>query len=150
MLVEITKLRINYEVRFPYDTPFQNYLKKLPKDQLATKMDLVKQEDGSDKEDWYRVVNDAGLSKVIDYIKTNDLKFRFTNLEKEEIEKIKNDYLERKKRSEDSITNRSKDLDVSGIDFSFMKIQPFIYQKQDVVFFEGTGGKAILGSQPGV
>lgn len=150
MLVTITKLRTNYQVRFPYDVAMQAFIKTIPKDQCETKMDLVQQPDGNNFEDWYRIVNLAGLSKMIDYIKTNNLKFKFTNLEQDEIEKIKNEYLERKQRSEVALINKSKDLDISKMDFSFMKIQPFVYQKQGVMFADGAFGKLIIGDQPGL
>ena len=150
MCVEITKVRTNYQIRFPYDKNLQEYIKSLPKDQQQTKMSSFKDENGVQREDWYRLVNDAALAKIIDYIKNNNLKFKFINLTAEEIEKIKNDYLERKTRTEVSVLNKAKDLDVSNLDFSFMKMQPYDYQKQAVLFFEGAGGKAILGDSPGV
>lgn len=149
-MVEIKKLRTNYELRFPFNVPLQNFIKSLPKDQQTTKVDVVKLDDGSTKEDWYRVVNNAALSKIIDYIKTNNLKFKFNNLSSEEIEVIKNEYLERKKRSEEAPLKKDLNLNVDDMDFSFMKIQPYNYQKQAVAFFEATSGVALLGDSPGV
>jgi len=149
-MVEIKKLRTNFQLRFPFNEDLQSFIKTLPNDQQTTKVDVLQNPNGTTREDWYRVVNDAALSKIIDYIKKNNLKFKFTNLSNEDVEKLKNEYIERNKRTELAPLNKKLDLDVSDMDFSFMKMQPYPYQKQAVKFFDVAGGISILGDQPGV
>ena len=149
MSVEIKKLRANYEVRFPYNSGLIALIKSLPADQKQTKMDSIQKEDGTIFKDWFHVVNIAGLNKIIDYIKANQLHFKFLNLTPEEIGKFKNDYLERQKHGNDILQLKTKELDVSNFEMPHLKIEPYIYQKQAVLFFEKAGGKCILGDQPG-
>jgi len=150
MSVEIKKLRTNFEVRFQFNKALAEFIKNLPKDQQQTKMDFAKRDDGTTFEDWYRVVNEAALSKIIDFIKANNLRFKFTNMEPEEIEKLKNEFTNRQTRGEAALKARAKDLDVSKFEVPNMVIQPYDYQKQAVMFFEKSGGNCLLGDQPGV
>jgi len=150
MSVDIKKLRTNFEVRYPFNKALNEFIKLLPKDQQQTKVDYIKKEDGSTFEDWYRVVNEAGLSKIIDFIKSNNMKFKFTNMEIEDIEKLKNEFNQRQIRGAEALKARAKDLDVSNFVIPNMTIQPYDYQKQAVLFFEKADGKCLLGDQPGV
>jgi len=150
MSVEIKKLRTNFEVRFQFNKALAEFIKNLPKDQQQTKMDFAKRDDGTTFEDWYRVVNEAALSKIIDFIKANNLRFKFTNMEPEDIEKLKKEFTNRQTRGEEALKARAKDLDVSKFEVPNMVIQPYDYQKQAVMFFEKSGGNCLLGDQPGV
>jgi len=150
MSVEIKKLRTNFEVRFQFNKALAEFIKNLPKDQQQTKMDFAKRDDGTTFEDWYRVVNEAALSKIIDFIKANNLRFKFTNMEPEDIEKLKKEFTNRQTRGEAALKARAKDLDVSKFEVPNMVIQPYDYQKQAVMFFEKSGGNCLLGDQPGV
>lgn len=157
MSVEIKKLRTNFEVRFNFIRPYfhfnkslSEFIKSLPKDQQQTKMDSIRKEDGTIFQDWYRVVNEAALAKIIDFIKSNNLRFKFTNMEVEDVEKLKKEFTKRQTRGEEALKAKAKDLDVSGLVIPNMVIQPYEYQKQAVVFFEKADGKCILGDQPGV
>ena len=150
MSVEIKKLRTNFEVRFNFNKPLSEFIKSLPKDQQQTKMDSVKKDDGTIFQDWYRLVNEAGLSKIIDFIKANNLRFKFTNMEPQDIEKLSNEFEIRQKRGEEALKARAKDLDISNFEIPNMLIQPYDYQKQAVLFFEKAGGNCLLGDQPGV
>jgi len=150
MSIEIKKLRTNFEIRFQFNKALAEFIKNLPKDQQQTKMDFARRDDGSTFEDWYRVVNEAALSKIIDFIKANNLRFKFTNMEPEDIEKLKNEFANRQTRGEEALKARAKDLDVSGFEVPNMVIQPYDYQKQAVMFFEKSGGSCLLGDQPGV
>jgi SWI/SNF-related matrix-associated actin-dependent regulator 1 of chromatin subfamily A len=147
--VEIKKLRTNFELRYSFNKALTEYIKGLPRDQQQTKMDVVKK-DGSTFEDWYRVVNEAALAKIIDFIKANNLRFKFTNVTDEDVEKLKAEFQQRLLRGEEALKARAKDLDVTGFELENMKVQPYVYQKQAAVFFEKAGGKAILGDSPGV
>lgn len=148
--VEIKKLRTNFELRYSFNKALTEYIKGLPRDQQQTKMDVVKKDDGSTFEDWYRVVNEAALAKIIDFIKANNLRFKFTNVTDEDVEKLKAEFQQRLLRGEEALKARAKDLDVTGFELENMKVQPYVYQKQAAVFFEKAGGKAILGDSPGV
>jgi len=150
MSIEIKKLRTNFEIRFQYQKALAEFIKNLPKDQQQTKMESIKREDGTIFQDWYRVVNEAALAKIIDFIKSNNLKFKFTNMEAEDVEKLKKEFSQRQQRVEEALKARSKDLDVSNMTVPNMVIQPYEYQKQAVMFFEKSGGSCILGDQPGV
>lgn len=150
MSIEIKKLRTNFEIRFQFNKALAEFIKNLPKDQQQTKMDFARRDDGSTFEDWYRVVNEAALSKIIDFIKANNLRFKFTNMEPEDIEKLKKEFTNRQTRGEEALKARAKDLDVSGFEVPNMVIQPYDYQKQAVMFFEKSGGSCLLGDQPGV
>jgi SWI/SNF-related matrix-associated actin-dependent regulator 1 of chromatin subfamily A len=150
MSVEIKKLRTNFEVRFQFNKGLNEYIKSLPKDQQQTKMDSIRKDDGTVFQDWYRVVNEAGLSKIIDFIKANNIKFKFTNMELEDIEKLKQEFVQRQTRGEEALKARAKDLDVSDFKIPNMVIQPYDYQKQAVMFFEKADGRCLLGDQPGV
>lgn len=149
-IIEITKLRTNFELRYSFNKSLTEFIKNLPRDQQQTKMEIVRRDDGSTFEDWYRVVNEAALARIIDFIKSNNLRFRFTNLSLEEIEKLKTEFQQRLTRGEEALKARAKDLDVSDLEIPNMKVQPYDYQKQAAVFFEKADGKAILGDSPGV
>ena len=150
MSIEIKKLKTNFEVRFQYNKALSEFIKSLPREHQQTKMNSVQREDGTIFEDWYRLVNEAGLAKIIDFIKSNNLRFRFTNMEAEDVEKLKKEFAQRQQRGEEALKARAKNLDVSNFKIEEMKIQPYDYQKQAVIFFEKAEGKCILGDQPGV
>jgi SWI/SNF-related matrix-associated actin-dependent regulator 1 of chromatin subfamily A len=112
-------------------------------------MDMIKNEDGSAKEDWYRVMNESGLIKTLKFMADNKVEFSFENLSEEELVYLRGKYKETLKKFENTIALKADGIDVSGLDFSFMKIQPYGYQKQAVVFGESSGN-FILGDEPGV
>lgn len=148
-MVEIKKLRSNFEVRFNYNDRLFNFLKTLPKEQCLTKMNPIVMPDGQTKQDWYRLVNEAGMSKIINFCNNNNIQLSFSNINPDEkkqlIEKLSEDF----KKKVDAIKLKNQEINVEGIDYSFMKIDPFVYQKQAVSFFETCKGNAILGDQPG-
>ena len=134
-VVKIKKLRLNYEVRFSYDENLINFLKTLPKDHHQTKLDVLNYE-GAVIQDWYHLLNESGIYKLIKYLDQINKKYEFDNLKEEEIQIL----LNKKETKETSIENalklKGEDIDVEGIDFSFMKKPPYDYQKQAVLFFE--------------
>lgn len=149
-MVEITKLRKNYRLRYDYLANLNKFIKELPKDQYQVKMDLIQLPNGSTKEDWYRLVSEGSIGSVISFIKNNKIKFKFTNLTQEEINVLKNAYLENQKKTNDVLMLKAEGFDVDSYDTSFLKIKPYKYQKQAIVFFEKANGISILGDQPGV
>ena len=60
--------------------------------------------------------------------------FNFTNLSDEEVEGLKSEFLLRQQRLVESLYLKSKNIKVSHVDFSFMKIEPYKYQKQAAIF----------------
>ena len=148
--VEITKLRTNYKLRYNYLKKLSDFIKSLPKDHYQIKVDPVQYPDGTVQEDWYRLVTEGSIGKVISFIKDNNIPFKFTNLTKEEVEELRSKFLDRQKSLTKLLKMKVENIDVTGVDFSFMKQQPYIYQKQAVVFFDSANGNAILGDQPGV
>ncbi len=156
MSIEIKKLRTNFEVRFNFIKPYfhfnkslSEFIKSLPKDQQQTKMDSVRKEDGTIFNDWYRVVNEAALAKIIDFIKSNNLKFKFTNMEPEDVEKLKKEFELRLKTKKEALQAKYETIDTSVIDWGFMKIEPYEYQKQAAIFCDKSRGLAIIGDEPG-
>lgn len=147
-MVSIKKLRSNYELRFQFDSRLHGFIKSLPKDQQQTKMDAIRNEDGTTTEDWYRLMNESGLIKTIKFMADNNYKFDFENLDEQERADLRKRYKETIKKFQDTTTMKEGGIDISGMDFSFMKIQPYDYQKQAVAFFE-SAGSCILGDEPG-
>jgi len=79
-MVEIKKLRSNFEIRFKYNELLFNFLKSIPKEQCQTKMNSILLPDNRTKEDWYRLANEAGLAKVISFCRDQAIKFHFENI----------------------------------------------------------------------
>lgn len=149
-MVEIKKLRSNYEIRFKYNDLLFNFIKNIPREQCQTKMNSILMPDNRIKEDWYRLANEAGLSKIVTFCRDNAIKFKFENISDSESAVLIDKLLEHNQQAKEAIQLKENGIDVSGVDYSFMKIEPYEYQKQAVAFFETTNGNAILGDQPGV
>jgi SNF2 family DNA or RNA helicase len=148
--VIITKLKSNYKLEYNYRKSLSDFIKSFPEDQRQIKMDFMQRPDGSGYESWYRVVSEGYIGKVIGFIKDNGIPFKFTNLTNEEVEELRMKFIKRQESLMKSLSMKSENIDVSGIDFSFMKIEPYEYQKQAAVFFDTCNGRALLGDQPGV
>jgi len=149
-MVEIEKLRTNYKLRFGYNKRLIDYIKSLPKDHQQTKVDRIQKEDGTTVEDWYRIVSDVVIGKILSFLKDNGITFKFINLTTEESQQLSVSFQQRKKEVENILKLKAESINVDGVDFSFMKKPPYKYQKQAVIFFENCGGKAMLGDEPGV
>lgn len=149
-MVSIKKLRSNFELRFRYNDKLFNFLKTIPKEQCQTKMNSIMLPNNTIKEDWYRLVNEAGLAKIISFCRDQGIKFHFDNITSQESADLVDRLLEHNQQAKEAIQLKQTGIDVSGVDYSFMKIEPYEYQKQAVAFFETTNGNAILGDQPGV
>lgn len=148
-MVTIKKLRSNYEVRNSFNQNLIDFLKSIPKEQCQAKVNPLVMPDGSVKQDWFRLCNEAGLSKILTWCKETGTKFSFDNISEEESKSIISKLSENFKKKVEAIKLKNEGIDVDGEDYSFMKIDPFIYQKQAVKFFETCSGNAILGDQPG-
>lgn len=148
--VIITKLKSNYKIKYNYRKKLSDFIKGFPEEQRQVKVDRIQNPDESSYEDWYRLVSKNYIGKVISFIKDNGIPFSFTNLSDEEVEELKVEFTERQQRLVESLYLKSKNIKTSHVDFSFMKIEPYEYQKQAAIFFDACGGRALLGDQPGV
>lgn len=149
LLITIKLIRTNFQIRFGYIPHLSDHIKTLPKDQIQTKME-ARTHDGKHFEDWFRVCNIAGLCKVILYCNKNNIPHQFENIKEDHQQKIEQ-WVKNKELLEQKVKDfRENGVDVSNIDYSFMKIQPYVYQKEGAYFLELTNGNAIIGDQPGV
>jgi len=83
-MVEIKRLRSNFEIRFKYNDVLFNYIKSIPKEQCQTKMNSIMLPNNTIKEDWYRLANEAGLSKIISFCRDQGIKLHFENISDQE------------------------------------------------------------------
>lgn len=148
--VIITKLRSNYKIEYNYRKNLSDFIKSFPDDQRSIKVDYIQNPDGTGYESWYRVVSESYIGKVIGFIKDNGIPFKFTNLSKEEVEELRLSFVKRQESLIKALSLKSENIDTSKVDFSFMKIEPYEYQKQAAIFFDTCNGRALLGDQPGV
>lgn len=148
--VTITKLRSNYKVEYNYRKNLSDFIKAFPDDQRQVKVDYIQNPDGTGYESWHRIVSESYIGKVIGFIKDNGIPFKFTNLSKEEVEELRLAFVKRQESLLKALSLKSQNIDTSKVDFSFMKIEPYEYQKQAAIFFDTCNGKSLLGDQPGV
>lgn len=149
LLITIKLIRTNFQIRFGYIPHLSDHIKTLPKDQIQTKME-ARTHDGKHFEDWFRVCNIAGLCKVILYCNKNNIPHQFENIKEDHQQKIEQ-WVRNKELLDQKIKDfRENGVDVSNIDYSFMKIQPYVYQKEAVQFLESVNGNAIIGDAPGI
>lgn len=149
-MVNIKKLQINYEVRYEYSPLLNSFINSFPSEHRKVRVDNVVMPDGSTKEDWVRIIRDIQIGNLIVFLIDNGIEFRLDNLTTVELKEIKREYLERQERIKRALKLKEESLDVSNEDFSFMKLQPYEYQKKAVKFFENNNGISILGDAPGV
>lgn len=148
--VKIRKLKTNFELRYDYLPILNAYIKTLPKEHRSVRVDNVLSPDGGTKDEWVRIIREVQMGNIICFLVDNSIPFTFENLLPEELNVLRKDYLDRQKRIEDSLKLKKSSLVFEDMDFSFMKLQPYDYQKQAVKFFEINNGNAILGDEPGV
>jgi SNF2 family DNA or RNA helicase len=148
--VRIRKLRTNYELRYDYLKVLTTYIKTLPKEHRGYKVENIIGLDGQPKDQWVRIIREVQMGNIISFLVDNSIPFVFENLLPQELDVLRKEYLERQKRMAEAIKLKESALTFDDMDFSFMNIEPYDYQKQAVKFFEINDGKAILGDQPGV
>lgn len=149
VVVKIRKLRVNYELRYDYLKVLSEYIKRLPKEHRKIRKDRILTPQG-EVDDWVRTISDVKIGEIVNFMIDNKIKFIFENIPKEELDRLRNEYIERQRKIAEVLRLKSEQLDIEGEDYSFMKIQPYDYQKKAVKFFELNDGNAILGDQPGV
>lgn len=148
--VNVRKLRANYELRFDFNKMITEYIKSLPKEHRGVRVDRVIDIDGHEKDEWVRLIREVEMGKMISFFVDNNIKFVFQNVPEEDIEKLRVEYVERQKRLAAVLRLKAEQIEVDDTPLTFMKKQPYAYQKQAVKFFEINNGIAILGDQPGV
>lgn len=148
--VKLRKLRTNYELRFDYLPILTTYIKTLPKEHRSIRIDNILDVNGGTKDEWVRIIREVQIGNILSFMVDNSIPFVFENLLPEELNALRVEYIERQKRVAEALKAKEEVLTFDDMDFSFMKIQPYDYQKQAVKFFEINQGKAILGDQPGV
>ena len=148
--VNIRKLKTNYELRFDFNKMLSEYIKSLPKEHRSTRKDSVINADGVEKDEWVRTVREYAMGNVINFMVDNGIPFTFQNVPEDDINKLRQEYVERQSRLAEILRLKAEQLNVDNEDYSFLKQPPYNYQKQAVKFFEINEGKAILGDQPGV
>jgi len=149
-IVRIRKLRVNYELRYDYLKVLTEYIKTFPKEHRKVRVDNIVTPEGQRKDEWVRIIAEVQMGKIISFLLDNSIKFIFENVPADAIEKLRVDYIKRLKRINEALRLKAEKLDVSIEDYSFMKIQPYDYQKKAIKFFEINKGLAILGDEPGV
>lgn len=149
-LVNIRKLKTNYELRYDYNKMLTEYIKTLPKEHRSVRVDSVIDVDGKEKSEWVRLVREVAMGQIISFLLDNSMTFVFQNVPEEDIAKLRLEYLDRQKRLASILRLKAEKIVVDEAPFSFMKKQPYNYQKQAVKFFEINNGISILGDQPGV
>lgn len=150
VLVNIRKLKTNYELRYDYCKVLTEYVKTLPKEHRGVRVDHIISIDGKEKDEWVRLVREVAMGQIISFLLDNNIQFFFDNVAEEDVAKLRLEYLDRQKRLAQLLKLKAEQLVVSDEPLVFMKKQPYNYQKQAVQFFEISNGKAILGDQPGV
>lgn len=149
-VVKIRKLKVNFELRYDYLKVLTEYIKRLPKEHRSFRKDSVMGMDGFPKDEWIRIISEAKMGEILAFLIDNKIRFAFENITPDVLERLRNEYLERQRKIAEVLKLKAEQLDVSGEDYSFMKIQPYEYQKKAIKFFEINEGVSILGDQPGV
>ena len=149
-VVRIRKLKVNFELRYDYLKILTEYIKRLPKEHRSFRKDSVIGMDGFPKDEWVRIISEARMGEILAFLIDNKIRFVFENITTDVLERLRNEYLERQRKIAEVLRLKAELLDVSGEDYSFMKIQPYEYQKKAIKFFEINEGISILGDQPGV
>jgi SWI/SNF-related matrix-associated actin-dependent regulator 1 of chromatin subfamily A len=148
--VNIRKLKANYELRYDFNKMLSEFIKSLPKEHRTTRKDSVINADGVAKDEWVRSIREYAMGNVVNFMVDNGIPFTFQNVPEDDINKLRQEYLDRQKRLSEILRLKAEQLSVEDDDYSFLKQKPYNYQKQAVKFFEINDGKAILGDQPGV
>jgi len=149
-IVKIRKLRVNFELRYNYSKMLTEYIKRLPKEHRAVRKDSVIGMDGLPKDEYVRTISEVKMGEILSFLIDNKIRFVFENITPDALERLRNEYLARQRKIAEILRLKAEQLDVSGEDYSFMKIEPYEYQKKAIKFFEINEGVSILGDQPGV
>ncbi len=149
-MVSVKKLKANYEVRYGYSLLLNAFIKTFPQEHRKVRVDNIVEPDGSTREDWVRIIRDVQIGNLLVFLIDNGIEFKLENITQAELSDIKKEYHARQERIKQALKLKEESLDVSGEDYSFMKMPPYDYQKRAVKFFDINNGIAILGDSMGV
>ena len=128
--VKIRKLVVNFELRYDYLKVLTEYIKRLPKEHRKVRKDSVIGMDGLPKDEWVRSISEARIGEIIAFLIDNKIRFAFENITSDVIDRLRSEYLGRQKKIAEVLKLKAEQLDITGEDYSFMKIQPYEYQKK--------------------
>ncbi len=151
-VIKIKKLSggINFRVSYGYMPKLTEFIKNhIPREHWKVHIEST-MINGKPKDIWSRDIRDFSIGKVLSFLLDNNMMFQFINMTGDDVKKLQDEYKARQVRLRSILKAKVEGIDVSDMDFSFMKIQPYNYQKQGVKFFEMNEGIALLGDQPGV
>lgn len=149
-VVNIRKLRTNYELRYGFHKMLNEFIKTIPKEHRGFRVDNIIDAAGNSKDEWVKLIRDIAMGQVISFLLDNGLPFVFENVPEDDVNRLRFEFMERRRRMGEVLRLKAEQLVVSDEPLVYMKKQPYKYQKQAVQFFEICEGKAILGDQPGV
>jgi len=149
--VYIQKKVKNFEIRFDYDKRLLAYLKSFPKGHMTTRVDKI-YKNGSEVDDWIRVVKPVQIGNLISFLRDNGYEFQLQNVMKEEVAELVNAYKSRQRRIANILKERVDGFDIENETYDFLNEgwELYKYQKQGLRFLELNKGRAIIGDQPGV
>lgn len=150
IIVSIRKLRVNFELRYDFLKILSEYIKRLPKEHRSIRKDSVIDINGNPKDEWVRTISEGRIGEIISFLIDNKIQFVFENITKDVFDRLKKEYIDRQRIISEVLKLKAEQLDISQEDYSFMKIQPYDYQKKAIKFFEINNGVSILGDEPGV
>lgn len=148
--MNIKKLRTNYNLTFDYDKRLQSYIKTFPREHKKMFKEEVMQMDDTVKAQWVTQVREVQIGNVISFLLDNSYPFTLENFTKTEMGELRQLYLARQNRIREALKAKADSIQVGNDDYTFMKIQPYDYQKQAVKFMEINEGVIMLGDEPGV
>lgn len=148
--VSIKKLKTNYELRYDYSPLITEYIKSLPAEHRGVRVDQIIKPNGEKKEDWVRLVRDVQIGNVISFFIDNSIEFKLENITPAELNEIRNEYKQKQARIREILRLKDEAIEDDGVEYDFMNIQPYPYQRKAVKFFETSNGICLLGDEPGV
>lgn len=151
-LVSIKKLKgaVNYRVSYDYMPIITNFIKNfIPKEHQKVHVEntII---NGKPKDVWSRDIREFSIGAVICFLVDNSISFKFVDTTDGEINTLREEYKKRQQRLREILKEKVDGLKIDDMDFSFMKLPPYDYQKQAVKFFDMNNGISILGDQAGV
>lgn len=135
---------------FEYDKRLQSYIKTFPREHKKLFKEEVMQLDGTVKAQWVTQVREVQMGNVISFLLDNSYPFTLENFTQDEMRQLRQLYLQRQLRIRDALKAKADSIKVGNDDYTFMKLQPYDYQKQAVKFMEINEGNVMLGDEMGV
>jgi len=106
--------------------------------------------DGTIVPTWVSQIREVQMGNIMSFLLDNSYPFVLENFTEDEMNRLRALYLDRQKRIRAILKAKAESIEIDDTDWSFMKIEPYDYQKQAVKFAEMTDGKMMLGDEAGV